>query len=79
VPQKIFFRPAGSKALLPGIKQYAGQQLVNGDQARAYADKFINVHLSEVAGGQTYAQVSTASLARHERKAHGRERDPVPG
>jgi uncharacterized membrane protein len=63
VPQKIFFPAAGSKALLPGVKQYAGQQLVDGAQAKAYANNFINVHLSEVAGGQTYAQVSTAALA----------------
>jgi hypothetical protein len=63
VPQKIFFPPANSPALLPGIKQYAGQQLVNGSQAKAYANNFINVHLSEVAGGKTYAQVSTAALA----------------
>jgi len=63
VPQKIFFPAANSPALLPGIRQYAGQQLVNGAQAKAYANNFINVHLSEVAGGQTYAQVSTAALA----------------
>jgi hypothetical protein len=62
-PQKIFFPAAGSPALLPGVKQYAGQQLLTGTQARAYADKFINVHLSKIAGGQTYAQVSTAALA----------------
>ncbi len=63
VPQKIFFPAANSPALLPGIKQYAGQQLVNGAQAKAYANNFINVHLSKVAGGQTYAQVATAALA----------------
>ena len=63
VPQKIFFPPAGSSALLPGVKQYAGQQLVNGAQAKAYANNFINVHLSKIAAGQTYAQVSTAALA----------------
>ncbi len=63
VPQKIFFPAAGSPALLPGVKQYAGQQLVDGAQAKAYANNFINVHLSKVAGGQTYAQVSTAALA----------------
>jgi hypothetical protein len=62
-PQKIFFPPASSPALLPGIKQYAGQQLLNGDQAKAYANNFINVHLSKVAGGQTYSQVSTAAIA----------------
>ncbi len=62
-PQKIFFPPAGSPALLPGVKQYAGQQLLTGDQAKAYANKFIGVHVTKIAGGQTYAQVSTASLA----------------
>jgi len=66
--QKIFFPPAGSPAIttLPAADQtemnkYAGQQLVNGNQAKVYADNFINVHLGEVAGGQTYAQVSTAA------------------
>ena len=63
VPQKIVFPAANSPALLPGIKQYAGQQLVNGSQAKAYANNFIDVHLSEVAGGQTYAQVSAAAIA----------------
>ena len=29
-PQKIFFPAAASPALLPGIKQYAGQQLLTG-------------------------------------------------
>jgi hypothetical protein len=63
VPQKIFFPASNSPELLPGIKQYAGQQLTTGAQAKAYANNFINVHLSKVAGGQTYAQVSTAAIA----------------
>ena len=62
-PQKISFPPAGSPALLPGVKQYAGQQVVNGGQAKAYANDFINAHLSKIAGGKTYAEVSTAALA----------------
>jgi len=62
-PQKISFPPAGSPALLPGVKQYAGQQVVSGGQAKAYANDFINVHLSKIAGGKTYAEVSTAALA----------------
>jgi hypothetical protein len=62
-PQKISFPAAGSPELLPGIKQYAGQQVVNGGQAKAYANDFINVHLSKIAGGKTYAEVSTAALA----------------
>jgi hypothetical protein len=64
--QQIFFPPAGSPALAdpnigPYLNQYAGQQLTTGKQAEAYANHFIAVHLDEVAGGQTYAQVSAAS------------------
>jgi hypothetical protein len=62
-PQKIFFPAAGSPELLPGVKQYAGQRVVNGGQAKAYANDFINVHLSKIAGGKTYAEVSAAALA----------------
>jgi hypothetical protein len=62
-PQKISFPPAGSPALLPGIKQYAGQQVVNGGQAKAYANGFIKIHLSKIAGGKTYAEVSSAAIA----------------
>jgi hypothetical protein len=61
-PQKIFFPPKGSPELLSGVKQYAGQQLVNGDQAKAYANDFIGVHLTKIAGGKTYAEVSSAAL-----------------
>ncbi|HEU0239593.1 MAG TPA: hypothetical protein VFR11_09995 [Micromonosporaceae bacterium] len=66
--QQIYFPAKGSDALKPAaigpyLNQYAGQQLVTGAQAKAYADHFIAVHLSEVAGGKTYAQVSTAAQA----------------
>jgi hypothetical protein len=68
--QKITFPAAGSQAItsLPAadqgaINKYAGQALVNGDQAKAFADHYIKVHLSEVAGGQTYSQVSAKALA----------------
>ncbi len=62
--QQIYFPPKGSPALAspkigPYLNQYAGQQLLDGEQAKAYADHFIAVHLSEVAGGKTYAQVSS--------------------
>ncbi|HEX9377440.1 MAG TPA: hypothetical protein VGB19_14540 [Actinomycetota bacterium] len=61
--QKIFFPEKGSDSLAspeigPYLNQYAGQQMVNGAQAEAYANHFIAVHLSEVAGGKTYAEVS---------------------
>jgi hypothetical protein len=66
--QKIFFPPAGSPALKsdqigPFLNQYAGEQLTTGKQAQAWADHFIAVHLEEVAGGKTYAQVSSAAQA----------------
>jgi hypothetical protein len=66
--QQIYFPPAGSPALAspqigPYLNQYAGQQLTTGAQAEAYADHFIAVHLSEVAGGKTYAQVSALAQA----------------
>lgn len=65
--QKIFFPPKGSPALdpaeFPGLQQYAGQQVDNGPKAKAYANEFIAVHLEKVAGGQTYAEVSTKALA----------------
>lgn len=34
--------------MIPSVSQDAGQQLVNGSQAEAYADHFIAVHLSEL-------------------------------
>lgn len=66
--QKIYFPPLGSPALAspeigPFLNQYAGKQLLTGPEAKAYANHFIAVHLSEVADGQTYAQVSAASIA----------------
>jgi hypothetical protein len=68
--QQITFPAAGSPAItsLPAgdraeISKYAGQALVNGDQAKAFADHFIKVHLGEVAGGQTYSQVSAKAQA----------------
>jgi hypothetical protein len=66
--QQITFPPAGSQALAspeigPYLNQYAGQQLVTGPQAKAYADHFIAVHLSEMPYKGVYSQVSAASMA----------------
>jgi hypothetical protein len=65
--QKIFFPPKGSKAIagpqFVAMQKYAGQELTTGAQAQTYANHFIAVHLSEVAGGKTYSQVSTAAMA----------------
>ncbi|MBV9311279.1 MAG: hypothetical protein JOZ73_10620 [Solirubrobacterales bacterium] len=68
--QQITFPAANSPAItsLPAadaaaMAVYAGQQLTTGPQAETYADHFIKVHLGEVAGGQTYAQVSAQAQA----------------
>ena len=45
------------------MEPYAGQQMTNGKQAKAYADHYIAVHLDEVAGGKTYSEVSGEYLA----------------
>jgi hypothetical protein len=69
--QQIYFPAANSAAItaLPNssdqaaMNQYGGQQLTTGEQAQVYANSFINVHLSEVAGGQTYSQMSAKAMA----------------
>ena len=65
--QQIFFPAAGSAGLptveMADLQQYGGQQVVNGDQARAYANGFIGRHLTGIAGGLTYSQVSAKAQA----------------
>jgi hypothetical protein len=65
--QKIFFPPKGSDAIkdpvFKDMQQYAGQQLTTGAQAKVYANDFIAIHLKEIAGGQTYAQLSAKAQA----------------
>jgi hypothetical protein len=68
--QNIVFPAANSQGFtaLPAsdqaaLKPYAGQRMETGAQAEAFADHYIKVHLEEVAGGQTYSQVSAKALA----------------
>lgn len=72
--QQITFPPASAFAhaavgteitpsMIPVVSQYAGQQLLTGKQAEAYADHFIAVHLQEIGGGKSYAQLSTEAMA----------------
>ena len=61
--EKIYFPAKGSTALTgnPEIRTYvtpyAGQQVVNGQQAEVFADHYIAVHLREIGGGKTYSQI----------------------
>jgi hypothetical protein len=50
-------------SMIPSVSQYAGQQLLTGQQAEAYADHFIAVHIDNMAGGKTYSQLSAESMA----------------
>jgi len=68
--QQIYFPAANSQAIaaLPAadataMNVYGGQQLTTGEQAKVYANSFIGVHLSEVAAGQTYSQMSAKAQA----------------
>jgi hypothetical protein len=72
--QEITFPPAaafehaqvGSEitpSMIPSVSQYAGQALTTGEQAKVYANDFIAVHLNEIGGGKTYAQLSSEAMA----------------
>jgi hypothetical protein len=65
--QAAFAHPkAGSEitqAMIPSVSQYAGQPLLTGQQAEAYADHFIAIHLSEMPYGGIYSKISAAAIA----------------
>ncbi|MCL4313742.1 MAG: hypothetical protein M1131_06370 [Actinobacteria bacterium] len=72
--QDIFFPPRSAFAhakpgteITPGMKpyllKYAGEQVLTGGQAEAYANHFIAVHLSEMPYGGVYSKVSAAARA----------------
>jgi hypothetical protein len=72
--EKIYFPPAAAFAaakpgteVTPGMRpylaKYAGQQMLTGDQAGAYANHFIAIHLQEIGGGLTYSQLSAKAIA----------------
>ena len=80
--QKIFIPAAGSDALAdPAIKpyltQYGGQQLTTGDQAKAYADHFIGVHVKAISGNRTYAELGAAQSALKAQIAAAKPGDPA--
>jgi hypothetical protein len=67
-PSKAAFAhpKAGSEitaAMIPSVSKYAGQQLLTGPQAEAYADHFIAIHLSEMPYGGVYSKISAAAIA----------------
>jgi hypothetical protein len=72
--QQIYFPSASAFAhakadteitpnMIPTVSQYAGEQLLTGQQAEAYADHFIAQHIYDMSGGKTYSQLSAESIA----------------
>jgi hypothetical protein len=72
--QQIYFPPKAAFAhpkpgteitpsMIPSVSQYAGQQLLTGEQARVYANDFMAVHLSNMPYHGVYSKISAASLA----------------
>jgi hypothetical protein len=67
-PSKVAFahpKPGSeiTAAMIPSVSKYAGQQLLTGPQAEAYADHFIAIHLSEMPYGGVYSKISAAAIA----------------
>src|ERR1700691_2324441 len=62
-----FAHPVAGSEITPSmvgtVYKYAGQPLVTGQQAEVYANDFIAVHLQEIGGGLTYAQLSAQAMA----------------
>jgi predicted outer membrane lipoprotein len=58
------------------IRDQAGNQLVDGNQARIYANDFLAKHLQGVAGGSTYATIGTKISAANAALAAASKTDP---
>jgi len=62
--EQIYFGDASDPAVAKYADQWAGQQLLTGDQARAFA-KIMRMHALEASGNMTYAQ-----MGRYQSKAN---------
>jgi len=67
-PSKAAFaHPVAGSEITPSmigtVSKYAGQPLVTGQEAAVYANDFIGVHIQEIGGGLTYAQLSAKAMA----------------
>jgi hypothetical protein len=65
--QQEITMPAGpaieDPLIKPYLSQYAGQKMTTGDQAKAYADHYIAVHMNKASGGSTFEAVSGKFIA----------------
>ena len=58
------------------IRDQAGKQLVDGNQARIYANDFLGKHLQGIAGGSTYATIGSKISAANALLASTPKTDP---
>ena len=74
-PEQIVFPQTAAQGLPDTLKAYAGQQVLTGDQAHAYAEHFIGLHLQEIGSGHPYSywsgQARTAPDAATKAKDQG--------
>ena len=63
-------------SMIPSVSQYAGQQLLTGQQAEAYADHFIAVHVAKCPGQDLLPAVRRSDSPAEQCQAgrHGRHR-----
>jgi hypothetical protein len=77
--QKITFTPeeglSPEEAKADCIVANAGQPLTSGKQAECYANEYIALHLSEVAEGQTYAELGSVQFGLQDQVAAAEESD----
>ena len=62
-PQAIYFPATAAQGLPANLQAYAGQQVLTGDQAHAYAEQFIAAHLKEIGQGHPYSYWSAQARA----------------
>jgi hypothetical protein len=66
-PKAAFAHPkAGTEitpSMIPSVSQFAGQQLLTGEQAKVWANDFIAVHLSNMPYHGVYSKISAAAMA----------------
>ena len=58
------------------IRDQAGNQVTDGNQAKIYANDFLGKHLQAVAGGSTYASIGTKITAANAAVAAASKTDP---
>lgn len=62
--ERIIVPPASELGDTPGMLPYAGQQVLDGEAAKAYADEFIAVHMEGIGGGRSYAEISHEAMTK---------------